>query len=435
MLKIAIVGPKISMSLIKKVIENNEFKCEFYIYTYNQLEEIQDIYLECRGKVDGIFFSGERGYLYAYNNINSLSVPCKFIAYDTVHVLSILLDFVIEHPDIPLNRVFVDFLIPFNNYCGINEFIKKEYMPICNTAGVFKDDLISNIKALWDNDKIDIVLIRSTGNIKNMENVEIPFIHILPTEEIIIKAIGNALTEIKYHRISNLPKIICIIKPYYKIESTLDENEYIEVTMYKALIDIKKEINKNIKISNITGRFELIFYNDEDELNIEIIRYILNSLIKYKDFNFNLGLGISLNYDNSKYLAEKALRESISYGLNDGFAAYENDTILGPLSQADTLIYNIDKSNIIRFAKENSIDTGNMYRIIGLYNKNKNAEINSEILSKWLNITPRSCNRIIKQLLKLDLIKSTRIIETKGKGRPINNYKFVSTCMDNIFDD
>lgn len=89
----------------------------------------------------------------------------------------------------------------------------------------------------------------------------------------------------------------------------------------------------------------------------------------------------------------------------------------------------------MKFAKKNSIDIGNMYRIVGIYNKNRNENLNSEVLSKWLNITPRSCNRIIKQLLIHNLIEQTECTEKKGKGRPAKNYKFVSKNMDDIFVD
>lgn len=437
MLKISIISPKVSMSVIKNVIEKNEFNCKFYVYTYDKLEEIKDKYKNCLGKVDGIFFSGVFGYLYALQNIKPLNIPCKFIAYDTVHILAILLDFVLEHPDIPLNRVYIDFLVPLNNYSGIEKFIKKEHMPICNTSNyVDYEDLMRRAKYLWDNNKIDIMLTRSTNNIKNIEKSGIPFIYIFPTEEIIKETIENALMEIKVNKIENSQKTICMIKPSYKIEPTLDEREYIEVTIHKSLIDIKKELNNNMNISNIANRFELMFYDDDDdEMNLKTIRYIINSLINYEAFEFNLGAGIGSNYDNCIYLAEKALIESIAYGKNEGFAAYENETILGPLSQENTLTYNTDNSDIIKFANENGIDIGNIYRIIGIYNKKNDEKLNSETLSKWLNITQRSCNRIIKQLLKHNLIEPVEIIETKGKGRPIKNYKFISANMDLIFTD
>ncbi len=74
-----------------------------------------------------------------------------------------------------------------------------------------------------------------------------------------------------------------------------------------------------------------------------------------------------------------------------------------------------------------------MARIVGIYHQNKDEIINSSKLSEWLNITPRSCNRIIQQLLKHQLIEEISIEENKGKGRPALNYKFIQANMDSVF--
>lgn len=111
----------------------------------------------------------------------------------------------------------------------------------------------------------------------------------------------------------------------------------------------------------------------------------------------------------------------------------DNDNIIGPLSKVNTLIYDVNNPNADAFAKDNNIDVGNVYRILGIYNKNNLETINSEILSKWLNITPRSCNRIIAQLLDQNLIEEVEIDQVKSKGRPPKYYRFIQDKMDNIF--
>lgn len=434
MLKIAIVGPKLSIWSIENVIKNNDFDCEFYIYTYEKLDEILEIYEGCQGKVDGMFFSGELGFIYINQKIENLEIPCKFIAYDTTHVFAVILDFVLEHPNIPLNRVYIDFLVPLNNYYGIKEFIKKEHLPICNESNSLSyEDMLNLGKSLWENDKIDMMLTRSISNIKSIEESGIPFIPILPSEKMISDAIKNALMEIRVTKTKAASSIICLIKPIYEFEANINQREYIEITMYKALVDIKRELNININISQLTGKFELLYYDNEEELNLKNTKYIIDNLNRLNEFNFNLGVGISSSLDQSRYLAETALNESISYGMNDGFAAYENGNVSGPLSQESILTYNIINTNVEKFAGENSINVTNMARILGIYHQNKDEVINSNKLSEWLNITPRSCNRIIQQLLKHKLIEEIEAVENKGKGRPISNYKFVQYNMDNVF--
>ncbi len=434
MLKISIISPKISMSIIDKILEKNQYDCEFLIYTYDRLTDVLDIYNECKDIVDGIFFSGERGYIYLNQEIKDLSIPCKFIFYDTLHILSLFLNLSLDNPGLHLNRVYTDFLGPINNYYGVKDYLKKEHLPYFNESSIIDyEEMLGQATELWENKEIDLMLTRATTNLKNIEDSGIPFIHILPSEEVISNAIENAIDEIKLYKVKNSSKVICLIKPFYSSPPDLNQREYIEISMHKKLIDIKKSLKKNINITLISGRFELLFYDDEEDINLRKIRYIIEALKESDEFQFNLGTGISADFDNSRYLAEKALIESMEYGLNDGFAIDDNENIVGPLSQVNTLTYNANNPNVEIFAKENNIDISNVYRILGIYNKNKNEVMNSEILSKWLNITQRSCNRIIVQLVEHNLIKETNVEQIKGKGRPPKYYKFNKLDMDNMF--
>ena len=57
-----------------------------------------------------MFFSGELGYSYMLTHVPDIKVPCTLISYEDKHILSILLNFVVRYPHIPLTRVYIDFL-------------------------------------------------------------------------------------------------------------------------------------------------------------------------------------------------------------------------------------------------------------------------------------------------------------------------------------
>ena len=50
-------------------------------------------------------------------------------------------------------------------------------------------------------------------------------------------------------------------------------------------------------------------------------------------------------------------------------------------------------------------------------------------LSQWLNITSRSCNRILQQLLDSNLIEEIESQKQEGKGRPTRQYR---VCKNNF---
>ena len=48
MISISIISPLKSMAVIDKAIEHNDFGCVFHKYVYESLEEIKDIYDQCK---------------------------------------------------------------------------------------------------------------------------------------------------------------------------------------------------------------------------------------------------------------------------------------------------------------------------------------------------------------------------------------------------
>ena len=102
MIHVAIVSPEKSLEPIEKVLQDPSFDCQFFPYIYKDLKDIDSIYEDCKKKCDVIFFSGELGYHYIHQRFPDNRIPCAFTAYETIDVLSILLQFQIEHRDQPL---------------------------------------------------------------------------------------------------------------------------------------------------------------------------------------------------------------------------------------------------------------------------------------------------------------------------------------------
>ena len=127
MITISIVSPQKSMDVIDRAISHHDFGCIFRKYVYDQLEEIKDIYEQCKDSCDVIFFSGELGYSYILSHVDDLKVPCAFVSYEEKDILSILLNFVIRYPEIPLNRIYIDFLTPVNDFKNLKNYGRRNY--------------------------------------------------------------------------------------------------------------------------------------------------------------------------------------------------------------------------------------------------------------------------------------------------------------------
>ena len=83
MINVAIVSPDHSLEPVDKVIEEQDFGCSFHRYIYKKMTDIDEIYHDCRGKCDVIFFSGELGYHYIRHKFPDIRIPC---ALSLIHI-------------------------------------------------------------------------------------------------------------------------------------------------------------------------------------------------------------------------------------------------------------------------------------------------------------------------------------------------------------
>ena len=212
MISISIISPLKSMAVIDKAIEHNDFGCVFHRYVYENLEEIKDKYEQCKDISDVLFFSGELGYSYILTHVDDLKVPCTFISYTEKTLLSILLNFVIHYPDVPLNRLYIDFLTPVNDFMNLKKYLDPEHMPYCFENPVYNyETLKERAVELWESKKIDMMFTRTTNQLEVLNKLQIPYIHFLPTEEMFRDSIRHAINSIRLKQKNQLNKLVILI--------------------------------------------------------------------------------------------------------------------------------------------------------------------------------------------------------------------------------
>ena len=110
----------------------------------------------------------------------------SFISYTEKTLLSILLNFVIHYPDVPLNRLYIDFLTPVNDFMNLKKYLDPEHMPYCFENPVYNyETLKERAVELWKDKKIDMMFTRTTNQLEVLNKLQIPYIHFLPTEEMV----------------------------------------------------------------------------------------------------------------------------------------------------------------------------------------------------------------------------------------------------------
>ena len=118
----------------------------------------------------------------------------------------------------------------------------------------------------------------------------------------------------------------------------------------------------------------------------------------------------------------------------DGFIIHGEDSALtGPLSLTRTLNYSYSNTKALQYAQMSGINESNLLKIVGLFQMDEETVMTAASLSQWLNITTRSCSRILQQLLDSGLIAEIESLKPAGKGRPTRQYRFIRSRFLQVF--
>ena len=442
MYSVAIVRPEKSLEPIEKVIQDNSFECRFYPYIYKELSDIDGIYEDCRRKCDVIFFSGELGYHYILKKFPDIRIPCAFTAYEPIDVLSILLHFQMHHKNIPLNRVFCDFLTETNRYMEVGKYLSESERPYFYTEKRYDYKHITEYaKKLWDKGKIDMILSRSINNLKALDDLQIPYVAVFPDEDMIRASIQHALDELRLSSITEEKRLSVLLRLPFTEEVEKEEQEYREATVYKFLTEYRKESHLHFDIEKGFNQFSILLSISMEKDLMPMLQEFLSACRKNLNFPFRMGIGLSHSKERSRYYAEHALLESNRYGRNDAFFMEEEGKLLGPLSQKLKLLADYSNPKAIQFAKEQGIHESNILKLISLFENDPLQALSAQYIAELLAITPRSASRILAKLLQLKLIRQGQLEEgeslTEKKkmrhGRPALHFHFEEEAFRKTF--
>ncbi len=427
MIHVAIVSPDHSLEPVDKVISEINFGCHFQKYIYKKMTDIDSIYEDCRENSDVIFFSGELGYHYIRNKFPDIRIPCAFTAYEPIDVLSILLNFQIDHPGIALSRVFCDFLTETNHFMEVPSYLPKEKCPYFFTDTHYDYQHITRFaKKLWDEGKIDYILSRSINNLKRLDELQIPYAAVFPSEDMIIKSIRTALNELRLNAISAMDELNILLHLPLTEDVEQEESEFREATIYKMLVDYRKKMHLHYTIRQGFKQFELHSQIKAGEKDVKFLRPMLLEFRNNVAFPFRIGAGISSSKERSRYFSEQALVEATRYGKSDAFLVGDDGLITGPISSEKNISYNYTNEKALLFARVNGINEANILRLVSLFQEDQGKLLNSRTLAPLLGLTTRSANRILSKLLELGIVEYALPEGSNGhpKGRPCRDFRY-----------
>ena len=263
------------------------------------------------------------------------------------------------------------------------------------------------------------------------QKLGIPYEPVNPTEKMVFGAINEAVNRerLKTLRASSVVTVIIHIPGEDGLSE--EEREYRTATLYKFLVDFRKEHGLSFSIDHSFDRFVAHATLPSEECTALNLQKIMTILRKGLSFPFSVGFGIHPSEQTSQYHAERALLESTRYGLNEGFlVSGEPEVLTGPLSRGQSVRYSYQDGTPAQLAHRLGIDNTNLLRLVGLYRNDAETVLTAAELAPLMGITLRSARRILQKLYGLGLVKPLPLPQSLGRGRPEHRYVFGKEAID-----
>lgn len=399
MIKLAILTPKNSSEKIKNSLK--EITCEIKYIFYNNLYDLEELYLKNAQKYDGIITSGPIGYEIIKNSVE-LFTPLYHFDISKGDLYKYLFNILKENPKIDFSRVYIDFISPEKKEYWFKDIFKKEEEPIFYQINFSNKNLYETLKNNYINlkkeKKIDIVLTRISNMVNFLKSEKISFDFLFPSEENIKNTVLEVIKDIKILK-SEKKQIIFGKLLFDKI--SIDIEEEIHSISKNCIIKI---LDKNIEI--------LMLYEDFINSNIA-----LNLKKKFKN-NFFSGWGKGNNINEARHNAEKSYIKNKETNTEVIYLVSTNsETILSEINAKKKK--NIE---IIEKLKKLNITKQNSEKLIELF---KNQEkVSCANLADYLNISERTANRLLLKLEENSLAISNLIKINRGRPKKIYTFSF-----------
>lgn len=399
MIKLAILTPKNSSEKIKNSLK--EITCEIKYIFYNNLYDLEELYLKNAQKYDGIITSGPIGYEIIKNSVE-LFTPLYHFDISKGDLYKYLFNILKENPKIDFSRVYIDFISPEKKEYWFKDIFKKEEEPIFYQINFSNKNLYETLKNNYINlkkeKKIDIVLTRISNMVNFLKSEKISFDFLFPSEENIKNTVLEVIKDIKILK-SEKKQIIFGKLLFDKI--SIDIEEEIHSISKNCIIKI---LDKNIEI--------LMLYEDFINSNIA-----LNLKKKFRN-NFISGWGKGNNINEARHNAEKSYIKNKETNTEVIYLISTNsETILSEINAKKKK--NIE---IIEKLKELNITKQNSEKLIELF---KNQEkVSCANLANYLNISERTANRLLLKLEENSLAISNLIKINRGRPKKIYTFSF-----------
>ncbi|QCJ41183.1 hypothetical protein FAY30_04320 [Bacillus sp. S3] len=432
MYKVGIVGPKRSVERILQYAKEFESNLSFVGYFYNIVNETTDILEKHHSNVDFWLFSGYIPYKIAQQSkcFSKDRMEYIFITGDMFHrgVLEISHEIGKLAKNVSIDVLHVPEESFFDEIIDLDKILDQVYIKRF-TAKTSIDEIIEHHATLWNEQKIDSVITVYPSVEEKLKEMGIPVCLVSPHTQAIYHALQLFSEKIQtfYYKETQTTALVVQIRNFDYIKMA-NQNGYgihfLQLNMKNIVLQVCESIDGYL-IEESNGRFVIFSSRGIVERNIHAIFEMIDSLTAKTEQPVGVGIGHASTVYYAENYAHHALQHLLEKGTK-GIVIMEDDGAITEIVQGSSQISytsRVQDKELIERLQETSISGKMFAKIEAILNGLKIEEFSAKMLAKELNMTERNAQRIVSELVRVELIEYCGEENRSSRGRPAKLYK------------
>lgn len=430
-MKIAILSTRDHCEYLREVLSVGIDECTFDFIEYNSMWELPGLYRGIWDKYDAFCTTGIFASEIITRTWEGRKKPLASIAAQSSEYYERYFYLLKENKGLDFNRIITDSQLWLDGTKGMvvleqfNEplIFNRSRIEVLKDAPLERimmmDEIIlENAKSLYRNEKIDMVICRSSTAAESLKESGIPYSFIFPKPDNVNQTINGLKTKVKIEEAKDSLAAVIIIRD---VNIAGGKNPLINknnINLLGKLLEYDKENDLGMLIQNTVRGIEI--YTTKEKV-LEIIGDHLNcGLQSLFNNNLHIGYGINKEFYSAKHLAIEAIRHAKDVG--ESYLMNEKNHLI-KLSGKGNSKGSVERLDIIRISKESNLSVDTIQNIIYTMEELSTNELTTRDLSSTLDMTTANANRILNTLVNTGLAETDTFKQIGIRGRPSKIYR------------
>ncbi|RIJ64435.1 hypothetical protein CW357_12305 [Rummeliibacillus sp. TYF005] len=399
--KIAVISSlafKDRLISISQEVEN--IQLEFYIYnTPDETPKLMKTIKPC----DVLLFSGTLPYLYAKPLLTNWPIPWTYLKQDEFAISTSILSVLAKH-HIQLSQLSIDVINSKHVKNVLDDIEYNGSQPFVQEIHIEEhfNMIYQRHRKLWDEGKIRFV-ITSIHSIYDALIAEgIPAMRMHDSNSSIIHRLEETKVLSKMTKSESAKAVVGILE---FSESNEDEQLILQKVVTATHASYQKMDTNHFELFTTFGHIQNAFQHNLLESTFNITQYPIK-------LTFGYGESILEAQENAKRALDFALPNAI-------YIMSENKELQGPFpNQPIVLSLQTKDPYVLQMAKETKLSPLNISKIMAFSVSRQSLQFTAVDLAKYLQVTRRSTERILKKLVEHGYAKVVGEEMSYQQGRP-----------------